>query len=72
MYISSSEDEDILKRRTSRTIRGIEEVLLNARTLGASVDDVLLLKKEYSPMLSRANALLQEARQNVRVMTRPN
>lgn len=69
--LTANEDEDTLKRRTLRTIRGVEEVLLDDRTLGGSVDDVLIGQKMYAPMLSNGNALLQEAQLSVRVQTRP-
>ena len=64
-----SEGEEDLKRRTGRTIRGIEETLLTYRTLGGSVNDVLIMSKDYSPLLSHSNALLQEAQMEIRVMT---
>lgn len=69
--LTANEDEDTLKKRALRTIRGVEEVLLSDRTLGGSVDDVLLIAKGYAPMLSNGNALLQEAQLTVRVQTRP-
>lgn len=71
LAISVNEDEDTLKKRTLRTMRGIEEVMLDNRTLSGSVDDLVVQSKEYLPLLTSGNALLQEAQLTVEVRTRP-
>lgn len=65
-------DEDLLKRQVLRTVRAVEEVLLNHRTLSGSVDDCLIMRKSYGPMFSAGNSLLQEGQLGVRVMTSNN
>jgi len=67
---TANKDEDTLKRQTLRTVRGIEEVFLDHRTLGGSVDDVLILTKEYGPLLTAQDSMLQEGQITVRVQTR--
>jgi len=64
--------EEQLKRRTGRTIRAIEEVLLTYFTLSSDVADLICLQKPYAPMISEGNALLQEAQLSVRVMVNVN
>ncbi|MBT3194807.1 MAG: hypothetical protein HN341_19845 [Verrucomicrobia bacterium] len=66
--LTLNEDEDQLKRRCLRTVRGIEEVLLTHFTLNGSVDDLLVIDKQYAPLLSDGNALLQEGQIAVRAM----
>ena len=69
--ISRGEDEEFLKRRTMRTIRGIEEVLLENITLNNAVNDVICLSKEYSPLVGDdSNTFyLQEGQLSIRVET---
>ena len=67
---TANEGEDLLKRQTLRTLRGIEQVLIGNRTLNSQVDDVLLLQKEYGPLVTDSGALMQEAQLYVRVQSR--
>jgi hypothetical protein len=69
--ISRGEPEEELKRRTMRTIRGLSEIFLDDRTMGCSVNDVILLEKEYSPMVGEEGTIffLQEAQLSLRVET---
>jgi len=60
--------EEELKRRTLRTLRAIEEIMITYFTLDGLVADVICLSKQYSPMISEGNALLQEGQLSVRVM----
>jgi len=60
--------EEELKRRTMRTLRGIEEVLLSYFTLDGAVADLICSAKQYAPMISEGNALLQEGQLTIRVM----
>ena len=69
--LSENVSEDILTRKLGRTLRGAEEVFLENRTLSASVDDVIVMAKEYTPMFTNRNALMRGALIRLRVMTRP-
>ena len=69
--ISRGEPEEILSRRTKRTIRAIEEVFIENRTLLDVVNDVVLLDKEYSPIVAEENNpnFMQEGQIRIRVET---
>ena len=70
--ISRGESEEILKRRTQRTVRAIEETFLDDRTMGCSVNDVICLEKDYSSVVGDDdNQLIQEGQVTVRVETMP-
>lgn len=71
--VSRGEPEEMLKRRTMRTIRGVSEVILDDRTMGASVDDVIILAKEYSPIVTDGENpfFLSEGSLDVRIQTHP-
>jgi hypothetical protein len=60
--------EEETKRRATRTVRAVEEVCLTNFTLNGSVADLIVVGKEYSPLVSEGNALLQEAQLTVRAM----
>ena len=62
-------DEDNLVRRTHRTLRGIEEVFLNNRTLNGSVVDVRCLNKSYASLMAAGNGLLKEGQLEIEAMT---
>ena len=72
IFRTANEDEDVLKRQVSRTVRAVQEVILEHRTLGASVDDCIIMEKQYGPLLGAGNALLQEGQVTVRVQTSEN
>jgi len=62
--------EDRLKRRLSRYVRAIEEVCIDNRTLSGSAEDVMILEKQYGPMMNAGQSnLVQEGQVNVRVQT---
>jgi len=62
--------EDRLKRRCARYVRAVEEVFIDQRTLGGSVDDLMILEKQYGPMMSAGQSgLVQEGQVTVRVET---
>lgn len=69
--ISRGEPEEYLSRRTKRTIRAIEEVFLENRTLLDEVNDTVLLDKEYSPIVAEENNpnFMQEGQIRIRVET---
>jgi len=69
--ISRGEDEEYLKRRAMRTIRGIEEVFLENRTMNGNVNDVICISKEYSPLVGHdaSTFFLQEGQLQIRVET---
>jgi hypothetical protein len=62
-------DEDNLVRRTHRTLRGIEEVFLDDRTLNGSVVDVRCLNKSYASLMAAGNGLLKEGQLEIEAMT---
>ena len=62
-------NEDDLVRRTHRTLRGIEEVFLDNRTLSGSVVDLKCIHKSYSSLMTNGNALLKEGQLEIEVMT---
>lgn len=66
---TANEGEDTLTRQTLRTVRAVEEVFLDDRTCGASVDDVLVMSKAYAPLLAGPDAMLKEGQVTVRVQT---
>ena len=66
--IGRGETEEILKRRTLRTVRAVEEVCLTSFTLNGSVSDLIVQGKTYSPLVAQGNELLQEAQVTVRAM----
>lgn len=63
-------DEDRLKRRCGRYVRAIEEVFIDNRTLSGSVTDVMVVEKQYGPLMNAGNSgLVQEGQVSVRVQT---
>jgi len=60
--------EEETKRRAMRTVRAVEEVCLDNVTLNGSVADLIVVSKEYSPLVQEGNSLLQEAQLNVRAL----
>lgn len=63
-------DEDRLKRRLGRYVRAIQEVFVDERTLSGSVTDVIVVGKDYGPMLNAGGSnLVQEGQVNVRALT---
>ena len=66
---TANADEDVLKRQVSRTVRAVEEVILEHVTLSGSVDECRLLNHQFGPMMAGPNAMLQEAQVMVRVLT---
>ncbi len=67
--LMNNEDEDNLTRRTLRTVRAVEEVMLDNRTLNGSVVDVRPGRKDYANMISAGNALMKEGQLTIEVMT---
>jgi hypothetical protein len=57
--------EEELERRTSRTLRGLQECIEDNRTLNCSVDYIDILTKQYGPLLTNGNALLQESQMTI-------
>ena len=66
---TANADEDVLKRQVSRTVRAVEEVILEHVTLSGSVDECRLLNHQFGPMMAGPNSMLQEAQVMVRVLT---
>lgn len=61
---------DRLKRIAGRYARAVEEVIIDNRTLSGSVEDAVVLSKDYGPMMAdRGSVLLQEVQVGVRVIT---
>ncbi len=70
LALTANSGEDVLKRRVTRTLRAIGEVLDTYFTLGDTVEEVLQLERQYAPlMVGRENMLLQEGQQLIRVQT---
>ena len=64
--------EDRLKRRLARYVRAVAEVCIDSRTLSGSVTDLMVIEKQYGPMMSAGQSnLVQEGQVNVRVQTHP-
>ena len=61
--------EEDLKRRSTRTIRAISEVLDSNANLSETVEDIVQLSKEYGELQFGEHALLQEAQLVVRIET---
>ena len=62
--------EDRLKRRCARYVRAVEEVLIDNRTLNGSVEDIIVVSKEYAPMMSDGGSnLIQEGQVSFRAQT---
>lgn len=61
---NNSEEE--LTRRTSRTLRGIQECFEDNPTMNCSVDVVEIVSKQYLPLLADENGLLKEAQLTLR------
>ena len=67
--LMDNRDEDNMVRRTHRTLRGVEEVFLNNRTLNGSVADVICGSKSFAPMIGSGNGLMKEGQLKIKVMT---
>lgn len=68
--ISRGESEDELMRRTSRTLRAIEEVILGDRSALGMLNDTLIISKSCDRMFAdENNGLFQEAQITVRAET---
>ncbi len=67
--LTANSGEDALKRRVTRTLRAIAEVLDTYYTLGDTVEYVLPLEKQYAPLMAGENMLLQEGQLQIRVQT---
>jgi len=60
---------DLMKRRCIRYVRAAQEVLLADRTLDGTVEDVLVMGKDYAPLMQVESGLIQEGQVTVRVQT---
>ena len=67
--VVGNEDVDDLKRRSARSVRAVQEIMVSERTLSCSVSDVLPLSRAYSPLISSSDGLMQEAQIQLRVQT---
>lgn len=67
LTLTLNDGEDDLKRRTLRTLRAIEDVLIADSTLGGQVIDCLPMDKSYDSLMLDEDALIQEAQLQVRV-----
>ncbi len=67
--LMDNRDEDNMVRRVHRTLRGVEEVFLDNRTLNGSVADVICGSKQFAPLIGTGNALMKEGQLSIRVMT---
>lgn len=64
-------DEERLKRRTARYVRAVEEVFIDNRTLSGSVTDLIVIDKQYAPLMANKTGMMQEGQVDVRVQTHP-
>ena len=71
LALTSTKGEESLRQLSTRTLKAIQQILAADFTLGATVNAVVQLRKEYSPLMVGDSALLQESQLMVRVQTSP-